>query len=126
MNEKELMEKAQSLLSEDEVVALEKLICKSSTKLVVKHSLQEHYMKVAYICKTCKSVDEIFYKMKKHPSCNSLISEPVSTLDEECKLDITDIHKISVPVCRQCRSYLASLTKEEVIDKLMNQLSKVC
>ena len=125
MNEKDILEKAKSLLSEDDVVLLERLINTSTPKSVLKHSLQEHYLKVVYICKTCKSIDEMFYKMRKHPNYNSLISEPISTLDETHKLEITDIHNITVPVCKNCRSCLQSLSKDEIIEKLINQLSKV-
>jgi hypothetical protein len=125
MNEKDLIEKAQSLLAEDEFAALEKLIGSNRTKPTTKHSLQEHYLKVVYTCKTCAAVDELYFFMKQHPTLNSLVSEPISTIDDTSKLSITDIHKISLRICKHCREYLSTLTKEEVIDKLINQLTLI-
>lgn len=125
MNEQELMDKAKEILAGEDYDILKAILnLPSKSKPPVKRSLQEHYLKAVYVCKTCKSIDQIFYKMKHHSDCNCLVSEPVSTLSEEVKLEVTDIHTINTPVCRKCREFLQTLTKEEVIDKLINVLSK--
>lgn len=110
-----------TLLSTEEAALLSKLVKKASTRKASIQKPQLAKLPESYIlgvqttCKTCKFEHLRFFNMVPSEDRNCLVSVPLEGLSHIPK----QVQKYTTIVCSNCRVYLASLSKEDVIEKFM-------
>lgn len=117
-----------SKLTEDELTIYNILFAQVEAKLaaktgkkktVVKNTLKPYTIRVVNFCKTCGSSKTTFYDMVPDKDNVGLVSVKVS-VDEERSI-YTDNNRQS-STCTECKEYLMSLTKEELVTRLLKAL----
>jgi hypothetical protein len=107
-------------LSDDEIALLRSIGMKEAKKKHTSASIgQEYDLVVTTVCKLCGSTNVKMYHMTKEVTYQGLVSHPVDSVSPDY------VRKFyQVKHCPSCRSYLLRLSPSQIIDLLIQELSR--
>ncbi len=107
-------------LSDDEIALLKSIGMKEAKKKHISASAGPEYdLVVTTKCKLCGSTNVKMYHMTKEITFQGLVSHPTESVSPDC------VRKTyNVKHCSCCRSYLQTLPSDQIIDLLIQELSR--